>query len=250
MRPTPLLLVLLFAAALPAGAVAAAAPGPAAELTTCRTDPSAAAGRYAVFTGSMPALTGTDRMAMRFDMLQRRAPSSDFTAVDVPKWARWETSKPGRSSFTFSRRVNGLAPGTDYSAVVRFRWYDADGALQHSARRVSATCHQPDTRPDLRAAPLTADRGSEPGTATYTYVVRNTGKGPAGPFDVVLTPGGAPQPAQRLAGLDAGEQQVVTLAGPLCQAGSTVSLAVDASDEVDERDETDDVVQSACPFTA
>jgi hypothetical protein len=248
MRTTPLLLVLLVAAALPAGALAAApVPGPTAELTTCRTDPSAG-GRYAVFTGSMPALTGADRMAMRFDMLQRRAPASDFTAVDVPKWGRWETSKPGRSSFTFSRRVNGLAPGTDYSAVVRFRWYDADGVLQRSARRVSATCHQPDTRPDLRAAVLSADRGPEPGTATYTYVVRNTGKSPAGPFDLVLTAGGAPQPAQRLGGLDAGAQQVVTLVGPLCQAGSTISLAVDASDEVDERDETDDVVRSACPF--
>jgi hypothetical protein len=250
MRTTPLLLVLLLAAALPAGAAAAAAPGPTAELTTCRTDPSATGGRYAVFTGSMPALAGTDRMAMRFDMQQRRAPSSDFTAVDVPKWGRWETSKAGRSSFTFSRRVNGLAPGTDYSAVVRFRWYDADGALQHSARRVSATCHQPDTRPDLRAAVVRADPGPQPGTATYTYVVRNAGKGPAGPFDLVLTAGGTPQPAQRLAGLDAGEQQVVTLDAPLCQAGSTVSLAVDASDEVDERDESDDVVRSACPFTA
>jgi hypothetical protein len=249
MRTTPIALVLLLAAALPAGA-AAAAPGPDAALTTCRTDPSAAGGRYAVFTGSMPALAGTERMSMRFDLLQRRAPSSAFTAVVVPKWGRWETSRPGRSSFTFSKRVNGLAPGTDYSAVVRFRWYDADGALQRSARRVSATCRQPDTRPDLRAATVTAEHGSQPGTATYTYVVRNAGKGPAGPFDLVLTTSGTPQPAQRLGGLDPGEEQVVTLIGPLCQVGSTVSLAVDASAEVDERDESDDVVESACPFTA
>jgi hypothetical protein len=248
MRTTPIALVLLLAAALPAGAVAAT-PAPDATLTTCRTDPAAAGGRYAVFTGSMPALPGTARMAMRFDLLQRRAPSAAFTSVVVPKWGGWDTSRPGRSSFSFSRRVNGLAPGSDYSAVVRFRWYDADGVLQHSARRVSATCRQPDTRPDLRAAPLSAERGQQPGTATYTYVVRNAGKGPAGPFDLVLTVGGAPQAAQRLGGLDAGEEQVVTLAGPLCQPGSTISLKVDASAEVDERDESDNVVESACPFT-
>jgi hypothetical protein len=249
MRPTPLALALLLAAALPAGAVAATA-GPVAALTTCRTDPSAPDGRYAVFTGSMPALDGTERMGMRFDLLQRRAPASDFTGVEVPKWGRWETSKPGRSSFTFSRRINRLAPGSDYNAVVRFRWYDADGALQQSARRVSATCRQPDTRPDLRAAPLAAERGEQPGTATYTYVVRNTGKGPAGPFDLVLTVSGTRQPAQRLGGLDAGEEQVVTLTGPLCQAGSTVRLAVDDAAEVDERDETDNLVDSPCPFPA
>jgi hypothetical protein len=248
MRMPPIALVLLLAAPLPDGAVAATT-GPVATLTTCRTDPAAAGGRYAVFTGSMPALANTARMAMRFDLLQRRAPSSAFTSVVVPKWGGWETSRPGRSSFTFSRRVNGLAPGADYSAVVRFRWYDADGVLQRSARRVSATCRQPDTRPDLRAAPLTADRGQQPGTATYTYVVRNAGKGPAGPFGLVLTVAGTPQPAPRLGGLDAGEEQVVTLAGPPCQAGSTVRLQVDASAEVDERDESDDVVETACPFT-
>jgi CARDB len=249
MRRAPIPLVLLLSAALPSGA-AAATPAPVAELTTCRTDPSAAGGRYAVFTGSMPALTGTERMSMRFDLLQRRAASSTFTPIAVPKWGRWETSRPGRSSYTFSRRVNGLAPGTDYSAVVRFRWYGEDGALQRSARRVSATCRQPETRPDLRAAALGADRGAEPGTATYTYVVRNAGKGLAGPFDLVLTVSGTRQPAQRLGGLDPGEEQVVTLVGPVCQAGSTVSLAVDASAEVDERDESDNVVVSACPFTA
>jgi hypothetical protein len=247
MRRVPIPLVLLLAAALPAGA-APAAPGPVAELTTCRTDPSATGGRYAVFTGAMPAMTGTARMSMRFDLLQRRAASSTVTSIVVPKWGRWETSRPGRSSYTFSRRVNGLAPGTDYSAVVRFRWYGEDGALQHSARRVSATCRQPDTRPDLRAAVLSADRGAEPGTASYTYVVRNAGKGPAGPFDLVLTVSGAPQPAQRVGGLDPGEEQVVTLAGPVCQPGSTVRLAVDASAEVGERDEADDVVETACPF--
>lgn len=249
MRRVPIPLVLVLAAALPAGA-APAAPGPVAELTTCRTDPSATGGRYAVFTGSMPALTGTARMSMRFDLLQRRAASSTFTSIVVPKWGRWETSRPGRSAYTFSRRVNGLVPGTDYSAVVRFRWYGEDGALQHSARRVSATCRQADTRPDLRAAVLSATQGAEPGTATYSYVVRNAGKGPAGPSDLVLTVAGTPQPAQRLGGLDPGEQRVVTLAGPVCQAGSTVKVAVDASAEVEERDESDDIVETACPFAS
>ena len=240
-----LLLTLLVPAALPAAAPAQA-PRLSADLATCHTgtDP---ADRYAVFTASMPALEGTDRMSMRFDLLERRPPSTAFAEVSVPRWGRWEKSRPARPGFIFSRRVGGLLAPAAYKAVVRFRWYDADGRLQRAARRVTALCRQQDPRADLQAGAVAAEPGAKPGLATYTFPVTNAGKGPAGPFDVVLTVNGVPQPAHRLGGLDPGERQLVTIAGPQCRPGSTVRIALDARSEVEETDEANDVVDAPCP---
>jgi subtilase family serine protease len=63
-----------------------------------------------------------------------------------------------------------------------------------------------------------------------------------------VTPNGAPQPAQRLGGLDPGRSDVVTVIGPRCEPGSTLRVVVDAQAEVAERDEADNVADLACPF--
>src|SRR5689334_6149120 len=64
-------IMLLTAAALIGGAVASAqAPPLAARLVTCQSG-QAATDRYAVFTGSMPRVTGAVTMAMRFDLFER-----------------------------------------------------------------------------------------------------------------------------------------------------------------------------------
>src|SRR3954451_12206295 len=121
-----------------------------ARLMGCTPGADASA-RPAAFTASMPALAGTRRMWIRFDLLQRMAGEAEFTPVALPAWGRWERSQPGRAGFIYTKRVRALrAPGA-YRARVRFRWYEADGRLQRRAARVTATCRQPDPRPDLRA---------------------------------------------------------------------------------------------------
>jgi hypothetical protein len=249
MRPA-VLTICLAALALPAGA-RAQAPPLRVKLAACQSGPAAAA-RTATFVGSMPAVKGTKRMWMRFDLLARTPPGTSYVAMRVPKLGVWQKSSPGRtnSGFVFTQRVQALAAPGAYRALVHFRWYDKAGRLLRSTTRESSTCKQPDQRPDLRAGVLEALRGPQSGQATYQLAVRNDGHMAAGPFDVVLTVAGAEQPAQRvLGGLAPGASFTVTFLAPRCAPGSTLRFELDAEDEVDKSGELDDVVERACPFT-
>ena len=245
------LLIALSVLALPAAAHAQAPPL-RAKLSSCASGP-AAGDRTAVFTGSMPSVKGTKRMWMRFDLQQLIPPATTYATVKAPGLGVWQKSASAPSSgFVFTQRVQALAaaPGT-YKAVVHFRWYGRDGKLLRTARRTTATCRQPDQRPDLRAGDLVASSGPVPVQATYTLAVRNDGHSDAGPFDVGLSVGGIDQPAQRmLSGLDAGAEDTVTFVAPRCAPGSTLRFTLDVRSEVAESSEADDVVLRACPFTA
>src|SRR3954462_7259546 len=222
-------------AAAPA-ALAQERPSPHARLVGCITGPTPAA-RTATFTARMPATAGTNRMWMRFDLLQRMAGQTGFAPVRLPAWGVWERSERGRSAFIFTKKVRGLrAPGA-YRARVRFRWYDARGRIQRRAQRVTQTCRQPDPRPNLRAGGLSVATGLGPASATYMLTVTNPGRGAAGPFDVVLSAGAMPEPPVRVAGLPAGGSVVVALPGPRCAAGATLRFVLDSGAAVAESDE-------------
>jgi hypothetical protein len=242
-------LIVVTALALPAGAQAQAPPL-RAKLAACLSGP-AASDRTATFVGSMPSVTGAKRMWMRFDLFARVPPATDFAAVKAPKLGVWQKSAPGRASsgFVFTQRVQALTAPASFRAQVRFRWYGQDGKLLRSATRTSATCKQPDQRPDLRAGILDAARGPLPDQATYELDVRNDGRTAAAGFDVVLTVGGAEQPAQRVAGLAPAGTATVTFVAPRCAPGSTLRFELDAEDQVEESGELDDVFERACPFT-
>jgi hypothetical protein len=242
------LIVTLVLLALPAGAQAQAPPL-RAKLSACQSGPAASA-RTATFVGSMPAVAGTKRMWMRFDLFERVAPATDFAAVKAPRLGVWQKSAPGRASsgFVFTQRVQGLTGPASFRAQVRFRWYGAGGRLLRSATRTSAMCKQPDERPDLRAGALDAARGPLLDQATYELDVRNDGRTAATGFDVVLTVGGAEQPPQHVAGLAPSATAPVTFVGPRCAPGSTLRFEVDAEDTVEESSEADDVVERVCPF--
>ena len=242
-------LIVLLALALPAGAQAQAPPL-RARLAACQSGP-AASDRTATFVGSMPAVAGTKRMWMRFDLFARVAPASDFAAVKAPKLGVWQKSASGRvsSGFVFTQRVQGLTGPASFRAQVRFRWYGRAGKLLRSATRTSAICKQPDLRPDLRAGALDAARGPLLDQATYALDIRNDGHTAATGFDVVLTVEGAEQPPQHVAGVAPAGTATVTFVAPLCAPGSMLRFEVDAEDAVEESSEADDVVERACPFS-
>ena len=229
-----------------------APPGPrpslAAKLVQCAVGPDAA-DRSATFTGSMPLIAGAQQMWMRFDLFQRTPGTLRWSRAAVPKWGQWQRSEPGRPGFIYTKRVEGLSGPATYRAVVRFRWYAAQGRLLRSSQRTTRACSEPDPRPDLHAEQLTATAGPEAGSAVYQLVIRNRGLGPAAAFDTTLTVAGQPPVIQRLAGLDAGAEQVLDFTASRCAPGSTVLIEVDARDEVIEADEADDMVTLPCPFT-
>jgi hypothetical protein len=242
-------LIALLALALPAAAQAQVPPL-RARLSACQSGPVATE-RTATFVGSMPAVAGTKRMWMRFDLFVRVAPASDFASLKAPKLGVWQKSAPGRASsgFVFTQRVQGLTAPAWFRAQVRFRWYGKGGKLLRSATRTSAVCKQPDQRPDLRAGALDAARGPLLDQATYELDVRNDGHTAAGGFDVVLTVGGAEQPPQHVAGVAPAATATVTFVAPRCAPGSTLLFELDADDAIEESGEADDVVERACPFS-
>jgi hypothetical protein len=235
----------LLALAAPAAA-GAQTPPLRAKLTACHSGPEAA-DRTAAFTGSMPAVRGTTRMAMRFDLLARTPPGSAFVSIRVPGLGLWKKSAPGRSGFIYSQTVRELAAPGDYQAVVRFRWYGAAGRVLRSDRRTTSICRQPDQRPDLRAGALTAIAVAD--SATYRLLVRNAGRGDAGPFDVGLAVNGVEQPPEHVDdGLGAGGSVTVVFVAPRCAPGSALRFTLDAQADVPEAVEADDVVSKPCPF--
>jgi hypothetical protein len=245
------LLIALAVLALPGGAQAQAPPL-RAKLSACQSGPGSN-DRTATFTGSMPAVKGTKRMWMRFDLQQRRPPATSFKTIKVPGLGVWQKSVPGKSTsgFVFKQRVQGLVAPAEYKAVVRFRWYGASGALLRSTSRKSAVCAQPDPRADLRAGELGAVLGPGSGQATYYLDVFNDGRTDAGPFDVGLAVAGAEQPDVRVAaGIAAGSDTTLTFVAPRCAPGTTLRFTLDARDEVQESVESDDVVERACPFVS
>jgi hypothetical protein len=217
------------------------APPPlAAQLTLCTTgaDP---AERVAEFTGSMPALAGTDRMAMRFELLQRRPGRTPaYRRVSAPGLGAWQRSEPGRGGFVFTKRVEALAAPATYRATVRFRWYDADGAVQRTVARRTPLCRQPDLRPQLRLVALTSDLDGVRAT------IANLGASDAGPFVTTASVDGVPGTAVTTELLAAGEEAVVDLPAPPCPPGGTLRATVDSALAVAESSERDNAGTVIC----
>src|SRR3954465_4202520 len=102
MRRLATLACLVAAPLAPAPAAAAQQRPPLqARLVSCVTGPTASA-RTAAFTASMPALAGTARMWVRFDLLQRMSGETRFAPVALPAWGRWERSQVGRAGFIYT----------------------------------------------------------------------------------------------------------------------------------------------------
>ncbi len=220
------------------------APALSAALETCETS-ALPAGRVASFVGSMPAVAGTERMQMRFDLQRRQAGEKLWhRLLGVQGFGVWESALPGRAGFVFHKRVDGLQVPASYRAIVRFRWYRADGTVARHARKRTTVCAQPDLRPDLAAGALRAVLDARPAFAIYTLVVRNDGRSAAGPFAVRVA--GA---VSEVAGLGAGQQVSLTLIAPACAPGALVRAVVDADRRVEEADERN-ALRRGCPLAA
>jgi hypothetical protein len=248
-RRSPAIVLLLVALTAATGSAAAEdappvqPPALAAAVESCATS-ALPAGRVVSFVGSMPAIAGAERLRMRFDLERLRPGERRWWPIRGARgFGAWERSEPGRAGFVFHKRVDGLQAPASYRAWVRFRWEAADGRLVRSAQRRTAACAQPDMRPNLVPGAVTAVFDVRPGLAVYTFVVRNTGRSPAGAFSVRVGSGTA-----ELKGLRPQEQRTVLVVAPICLAGTTTLAEVDADRRVDESDERGNVAPRRCPL--
>jgi hypothetical protein len=203
--------------------------------------------RHFDLAAGMHRVHGTRRMAIRFDLFVRHRGSARFALLDSPGYGEWIKSPAWVRGFRYLRRVNGLDAPAAYRVRVGFRWYAADGHVQHTAHRLSRPCFEPDMRPDLHVEAI----GVRPGDAArdrYAAVVRNRGRTAAGPFTVTLQIGDQRVVRRNVDGLAADRQTRVGFGlKPACDPAAPPTLTLDAAGTVDESDETDDVVPVPCP---
>ena len=215
-----------------------------ASLAACEAGP-AAAERFAVFTASMPALRGTQRMAMRFTLLSRRSGSTRWRASTASAFRRWHRSEPGRGGFVWTKRVEGLRENATYRAVVRFRWFGARGRLQREVARSTPLCAQPSQRPNLRVEAIQIAPATEPGTTRYRITVTNAGLTPAEAFTLGLVVS-EDERVRDVPGLAAGERTTVEVVGRACEPGRVARVTLDVRGVVRESDERDNAADHVC----
>ena len=218
----------------------AASPALRAVLAACSAGPTEDE-RFAVFTGSMPARSGTRQMAMRFDLQVRREGTMPWSSQRARGFGRWLRSQTGRSGFVYTKRVERLEQGVEYRSVVSFRWHGADGRVLRRTARRSRVCRQPDLRPNLRVGAVEVLPGPDGSTARYRVTIANSGRSAAGPFEVAVD-----ATVRQVAGLPAGEKAVVELVARRCTAAGRPEFVVDRDGVVEESDEDDNRFSPAC----
>jgi CARDB len=233
---TVLLVALAAASATPA---AGGQRGPASvKVAACSVEDAAA-----LFVARMRQVEGSERMALRFKLLEKAA--EGFHALSAPGLGRWRRSKPGVGAFSYKQAVRGLEAGSLYRAQVDFRWFDADGEVVHTDRRRSAPCRQYDVLPNLTATPLGAKATGDPGVLRYRVLVTNEGIAQATGVPVRLTVDGAAVDTVVLAALRPAERRVLGIEGPACQR--SVEARADPDGVIVESSEADNAHAIACP---
>jgi hypothetical protein len=194
----------------------------------------------AEFTGAMPALAGTERMAMRFDLLERRAGRAEFRRVTAPGLGRVGAlgARPGRLRVHQARRGARRPVGVPGHRAVPLVRRPRAGAAHDDPAHAGLRPARPAAQ--LRIVALA------PAADGHRATVVNLGGGPAGPFGVAVTVDGIERPAVTVPGLAAGEQAEVALPAPRCTPGSEIRAVVDPAGRVVERDERDNVLATIC----
>jgi len=227
-------------------AVAGASSPASVRLVAC-VPADAAEERSATFEARARAVGDSARVQVRFMLHVRADRGGGWRRVVAPALEEWLSSDPGVRRYSYARTVENLMAPAGYRAVVRVRWLDAGGVVLRTARVTSATCWQPDLRPNLIATALRVAPAPEPGTHRYDVRVRNAGRAAAGAFTVGLRMGDAELAPVALEGLAPGEARVVTFTGPACAPGTSLTATVDPDDAVEEADEDDNVLRASCP---
>jgi hypothetical protein len=229
---------LLLTAVPAAGASAAEAKVPAGvRLTACSLEQ-----REATFYARMRQVDGSDRMRLRFQLLEKGG--SGYRVVAAPGLDRWHSSRPDVGALRYRQTVRGLQPGAAYRTRVEFRWYDADGNRIATVRRRSPPCRQFEALPNLGVTLVAAEPGARAGVARYRLRLTNSGVAPASDVPVRLAVDRTVVNTVTVASLAPGETRLLTIHGPACE--SWVEAVADPDGVLVESSEADNVHRLAC----
>lgn len=248
MKRVAITLVALGAAIVPAGGALAGKPkgDPAAKLVACHRA-AAQVDRALEVRARMKAFGGVERMWIRFELRRHALKAGGaWTTVPGPGLGVWNRSARGVGAYRFDKRIDNLPAGA-YRVRVSFRWYGSGAQLRQRAQRLTSTCRQPDSAPDLAIGQIKANATST-GHARYLVPVRNLGESLAKPFDVTLRVNGDLQTPQTVSELDAEGRRVLQFDAPACAPGTQVTAAADPDDQVREADEQNNARSITCPL--
>jgi hypothetical protein len=245
----------LAAGAVPSAGATSAPPPPRSQLTafgcTHALDPGA---RAVAIKATMRPLSGTRKMAMRFELLQRSPglPVQKVSAGDLGVWRTPPNPTLGQLAgdvWRLQKSVYNLAVPFTYQFRVTFRWTGLHGKMLGTATRYSHTCRQRELRPDLTVKPITVSAiAGHPKKDLYTAVIANQGLTGAGPFQVLFAPGDtSPPTTDTITFLGAGKTLTLSFTGPLCDSANPPTVSADSASQVDDFDRTNNVVAAVCP---
>jgi CARDB len=240
-------------AALVAGTLAAAAPAaskPVASVTLADCHPSDDVSlRYASFNGQMRAIPGTQRMAMRFTLLERIGGGlAPFKPVSLPDLKPWRRSKTSARTFIYTQKVTALRDGGSYRMRVQFRWYDGHKNVLRTSILRSRSCHQPAPLPNLTITSITSMPATTAGQRVYSIAVANSGQGDARNVPVELKVDGTTAGTAMVDLLPGQESTVVQIQGAACAV--TVRAVADPDRVIPETTDSDNALTLPCPRTA
>jgi CARDB len=231
----------LFAAALAAVATPALA-GDARPPVSVKVADCSIENESALFLARMRQVSGSDRMWLRFKLLEKG--EAGFRSLKAPGLGRWRKSKPGVGTFAYRQAVRGLETGSVYRADVEFRWYDAEGKLIQTTRRRSPACRQFDVLPNLTATPVGMKASDQEGVVRYRVLVTNEGIAPATGVPVRLVVDGGLVDTVTVPALLPAERRVLTIPGPACTR--SVKAEADPDGVIVESSEADNSREVAC----
>jgi uncharacterized repeat protein (TIGR01451 family) len=238
-----------------------ARPSYAAQLASCRRSPRIA-GRVATVGAMMRPIPGAAHLSLRIALFQRALGATGRWTLraDVPGLGAWTApSDPTIGSrtadvFKYRQAVGRLVVPFAYKFRVEFRWADDAGKIVRRARATTATCREPDVRPDLvLAAIVVTPAPRAPDRARYAVTVRNDGRSTARGVLVSSSFPSDPTAADtRTAGrLRPGESAVVTFLGPLCTTvPAPPAFTADPANAIEESRETNNALAADCQAPA
>jgi hypothetical protein len=201
----------------------------------------------------MRPVPGTQKLAVRFQLLRKSARGIGMVrAGDLGAWISPADPTLGRRAgdvWQLTKSVADLAAPAQYRFRVGFRWTGAHGRVLAQAVRLTARCDQPELRPDLVVESIAvAPLGSSSTQDVYVARIENHGASPTGAFQVRFEPAdGSSQKVHDLKSLAPHAITHTSFRGPICAAAGAPTIVADPSDQVDDRDRSNNSLSATCP---
>jgi CARDB protein len=209
-------------------------------------------------TSVMRPVKGTKKLALRFELLTRTkagTPWSDVSGGDLGSWLSPSNPTLGQRAgdvWILHKSVIDLAAPAAYRYKVSFRWTGAHQKTLATATRWTATCSQPELRPDLVVQSIDVQPISgKPNLNRYVATIANNGATAARSFRIEFAPGGGQQPKYHaVTVLHAHKTATTSFFGPACSTTAASTVTADPDGDVDDFNRANNTATADCSSSA